>query len=333
MFELLILSVGVGVRSTAVPRARELPYVDPLKQRSRLYFAIARLSATKFGAWFSINVAWKLDPLLLKLSAGRLSTTGPLAAALLESRGARTGLPRRNATLYFHDGGRVTIVASKRGWSEHPAWYYNLSAHPDVVFGGVALRAELIDDEASERDSGGSPTASFPSTPTIASERRRPDARSRSFSWSRARASSRAALRRRGAFNAGVGPVDDAAEQLQRGSRDARRRGRVEQLAPATRRDADDLARHSRADFLFRRRRACDAGDQREPTLRIELHRFEHVARVRAFATGAAPELEVLAAERVGRRLALAFAQALDGVEAQCHPLAGADDDADRRFF
>jgi deazaflavin-dependent oxidoreductase (nitroreductase family) len=131
-----------------VAHARQLPYVDPLKRRGRLYFAMARLSATKFGAWFSIKVAWKLDPLLLKLSGGRLSTTGPLAAALLESRGARTGLPRRNATLYFHDGDRVTIVASKRGLPEHPAWYYNLRAHPEIVYGGVRFRAELVDDDA-----------------------------------------------------------------------------------------------------------------------------------------------------------------------------------------
>jgi deazaflavin-dependent oxidoreductase (nitroreductase family) len=129
-------------------RTAKLPYVDPYERRGRLYLAVARLSSTKFGAWFSTNVAWKLDPLLLKLSGGRLSTTGPLAAALLESRGARTGLPRRNATLYFHDGERVTIVASKRGLPEHPAWYHNLRKHPDIVYGGLPFRAELVEDEA-----------------------------------------------------------------------------------------------------------------------------------------------------------------------------------------
>jgi deazaflavin-dependent oxidoreductase (nitroreductase family) len=129
-------------------RSATLPYVDPYKRRGHLYLAVARLSATKFGAWFSINVAWKLDPLLLRLSGGRLSTTGPLAAALLESRGARTGQPRCNATLYFHDGERVTIVASKRGWPEHPAWYHNLRKHPDVRYGGLPFRAELVQDEA-----------------------------------------------------------------------------------------------------------------------------------------------------------------------------------------
>ena len=128
--------------------ARALTYVDPYKRRSRLYFAVARLSTTKFGAWFSINVAWKLDPHLLKRTNGRLSTAGPLAVALLESHGARTGRARRNATLYFHDGDRVTIVASKRGWPENPAWYYNLRKHPEIVYGGLPFRAELVEDEA-----------------------------------------------------------------------------------------------------------------------------------------------------------------------------------------
>lgn len=129
----------------------QLRYVDPQARRGRLYRAVARLSATRFGAWFSMHVAWKLDPRLLKLTGGRLSTAGPLAVALLESRGARTGQPRRNATLYFHDGQRVTIIASKRGLPQHPGWYYNLRAHPDVVYGGLPFRAELVHDEPERR--------------------------------------------------------------------------------------------------------------------------------------------------------------------------------------
>lgn len=123
-------------------------YVDPYKRRGRLYLAVARLSSTKAGAWFSVKIAWKIDPHLLRLTKGRLSTSGPLAAALLESRGARTGRPRRNATLYFNDGDRVTIVASKRGWPTNPAWYHNLRRYPDVVFGGVPFHAEVVEDEA-----------------------------------------------------------------------------------------------------------------------------------------------------------------------------------------
>jgi len=128
-----------------------LQYVDPYRRRGRLYLALCRFSATRAGGWLSVNVAWKIDPHLLKITRGRLSTAAPVAAALLETRGARTGLPRRNATLYFHDGDRVAIVASLRGWPRNPAWYHNLRKHPEVVFGGLPFRAEIVEDEAELR--------------------------------------------------------------------------------------------------------------------------------------------------------------------------------------
>ncbi len=126
---------------------RRLRYVDPHRRRGRLYLAVCWLSATKAGLWLSTHFGWKLDRRLLKLTKGRLSTAGPIAAALLETTGARTGQPRRTATLYFHDGERVTIIASQRGWPKNPAWYYNLREHPDVLFGGLPFRAEIVRDE------------------------------------------------------------------------------------------------------------------------------------------------------------------------------------------
>jgi deazaflavin-dependent oxidoreductase (nitroreductase family) len=113
--------------------------------------ATCRFSATGPGGWLSTKIAWKVDPHLLRLTRGRLSTAWPLSAALLETRGARTGRTRRNATLYFHDGEQVTIVASLRGWPRNPAWYHNLRRDPDVVFGGSPFRAEIVEDEAERR--------------------------------------------------------------------------------------------------------------------------------------------------------------------------------------
>jgi deazaflavin-dependent oxidoreductase (nitroreductase family) len=96
----------------------------------------------------SAKVAWKLDPYLLRLTRGRLGTGLVLPTALLETRGARTGAARRNAVIYFHDGDRVTIVASKAGAASHPAWFHNLCARPDVTFGGISMRASVVGDEA-----------------------------------------------------------------------------------------------------------------------------------------------------------------------------------------
>jgi deazaflavin-dependent oxidoreductase (nitroreductase family) len=146
----------------AMAHTPKLRHVDPYKRRGRLYLAVARLSSTKAGAWFSVKIAWKVDPHLLKLTKGRFSTAGPLATALLESRGARTGQLRRNATLYFHDGDRVTIIASKRGWPTNPAWYYNLRKHPDVVFGSLPFRAEIVEDDAERQRLWGLADRVFP---------------------------------------------------------------------------------------------------------------------------------------------------------------------------
>jgi deazaflavin-dependent oxidoreductase (nitroreductase family) len=126
----------------------KLRRVDPYKRRGRSYRALCRFSTTKAGTWLAVNVAWNVDPHLLKLTKGRFSTAAPVTAALLETRGARTGRIRRTATLYFHDGDRVTIVAALRGWPKNPAWYYNLRKHPDVVFGGIPFRAEIVEDVA-----------------------------------------------------------------------------------------------------------------------------------------------------------------------------------------
>ena len=108
----------------------------------------AAFSATRFARFLSRHVGWKLDPFLLRVTGGRVSSTMFIRSEVLETIGARTGQPRRHAVIYFHDGDRVTIVASNAGSPRHPAWYFNVKAHPDVLFGGVPMRATVIDDAA-----------------------------------------------------------------------------------------------------------------------------------------------------------------------------------------
>ena len=127
-----------------------MKYVDPHASRGRFYRAYVRLSGTRVGMWFSRHVMWKVDPLLMRLTGGRFGMAWLVPTALLETRGARTGQTRRNVVIYFHDGERVTIVASKLGAAENPAWYYNILAHPDVTFGGTPFRAEVVGDGADQ---------------------------------------------------------------------------------------------------------------------------------------------------------------------------------------
>lgn len=127
---------------------RQLKYVDPYRPRNRLVRAYARFSATRLGRFLSAKIAWRLDPYLLRASRGRLGMGFVLPTALLETRGARSGAVRRNAVIYFHDGDRVTIVASLAGAPKHPSWFHNLRADPNVTFGGIPMRAAIVDDEA-----------------------------------------------------------------------------------------------------------------------------------------------------------------------------------------
>jgi deazaflavin-dependent oxidoreductase (nitroreductase family) len=128
--------------------AAELRYVDPTRRPGVIVRAYAALAASRFARFISRHVNWKLDPLLLRLTRGRLATTLVFPTAVLETRGARSGVRRRNAIIYFHDGDRVTIAASNAGYPRHPAWYHNLRSHPDVTFGGLPMRATVVEDEA-----------------------------------------------------------------------------------------------------------------------------------------------------------------------------------------
>jgi deazaflavin-dependent oxidoreductase (nitroreductase family) len=125
----------------------QLKYVDPNRPRSLFSRAFASFSSTRLGRLFSAKVVWKVDPYLLRATRGRLGMGLVLPTALLETRGAKSGALRRNAVIYFHDKSLVTIVASKAGAAEHPSWFHNLCAHPDVSFGGIPMRATVISDE------------------------------------------------------------------------------------------------------------------------------------------------------------------------------------------
>jgi len=126
-----------------------LRHVDPQRPRGPLYRAWAALVASPLGLWLSRHIGWKVDPHLLRLTGGRIGTGLVIPTVLLETRGARSGQPRRNGVIYFHDGERATLIASKAGVPENPSWFYNARANPEVRLNGRLFRAEVIEDEGS----------------------------------------------------------------------------------------------------------------------------------------------------------------------------------------
>ena len=128
-----------------------LKHVDPNRRPGLFSRAYAAFSNTRLGRFLSVHVVWRVDPFLMRVSRGHIGLDLTIPTALLETWGAKSGLLRRNVVIYFHDGDRVTIVASKLGFDRHPAWFHNLRAHPEVTLGGVPLRATVVTDEAERR--------------------------------------------------------------------------------------------------------------------------------------------------------------------------------------
>ena len=128
-----------------------LRHVDPTIRPGLFRRAYASLANTRFGRFLSEHLVWKVDPRLMKATGGRLGMGLLMPTALLETTGAKSGEARRNVVLYFHDGDKATIVASKLGLPAHPAWFHNLVAEPNVVFGGLPMRATVVSDEFERR--------------------------------------------------------------------------------------------------------------------------------------------------------------------------------------
>ncbi|WP_258018117.1 nitroreductase family deazaflavin-dependent oxidoreductase [Streptomyces noursei] len=83
---------------------------------------------------------------------------GPFAGQcllLLTTTGARSGLPRTTPACYLAEAdGRLAVFPSNGGAATPPAWYRNLTAHPEVTVevGTRVFRALATEAEGSMRD-------------------------------------------------------------------------------------------------------------------------------------------------------------------------------------
>jgi deazaflavin-dependent oxidoreductase (nitroreductase family) len=113
-----------------------------------------RLAATRAGGWYYVNVAPRIDRLLLRLTRGRLSTTMILPVVMVDTIGAKSGKLRRTPLVAARDGDGLVIIASRGGDTRHPGWYYNLRANPDVTahFNGAARSYHAREADGDERE-------------------------------------------------------------------------------------------------------------------------------------------------------------------------------------
>ncbi|GAA2063454.1 nitroreductase family deazaflavin-dependent oxidoreductase [Williamsia deligens] len=82
----------------------------------------------------------KANTALYKATGGRIGGNWrigagfkkPVPVCLLTTTGRKTGEPRTVPLLCLRDGENVVLVASQGGRKNHPLWYLNLVADPDV---------------------------------------------------------------------------------------------------------------------------------------------------------------------------------------------------------
>lgn len=89
-----------------------------------------------------------LERALDRVSGGRLQLSALLVPSLvLRSTGARSGLPRETRLMYTPDGhGRAIVAGTSFARARHPAWTYNLMAHPDAE---IVVRGRRLSVRAS----------------------------------------------------------------------------------------------------------------------------------------------------------------------------------------
>lgn len=90
-----------------------------------------------------------------RANGGTVSRFGD-ALVLVHHIGAKTGAERISPVMGIReDPDTWLIAASKGGAPEHPAWYHNLIAHPEVSIetpdGEVPVRAEVLRGEERDR--------------------------------------------------------------------------------------------------------------------------------------------------------------------------------------
>jgi deazaflavin-dependent oxidoreductase (nitroreductase family) len=73
---------------------------------------------------------------------------------LLTTNGRRSGEKRTTPLIYQPDGDRYVVVASQGGAEQHPGWYFNLSADPnvEVQVKGDRFNATASTAEGEERE-------------------------------------------------------------------------------------------------------------------------------------------------------------------------------------
>ncbi len=104
----------------------------PQAEKSALERVLQAFAQTRLGGRLFITVFPAIDRRLMPLTRGKLSTGLGQPIILLHARGARSGVERTVPLLATQQDATIYIVASKAGAVQHPAWFHNVQAQPEL---------------------------------------------------------------------------------------------------------------------------------------------------------------------------------------------------------
>jgi deazaflavin-dependent oxidoreductase (nitroreductase family) len=126
-----------------------MSYADSnLVQRS-----VRRFASTRPGSWLFARTLHHADRLVYRASGERTTfaaLVSGLPVVMLTSTGAKSGRENTVPLLGFEEGDAVILIASNYGQAHHPAWFYNLRAHPRAR---IAVRGERREVTAEQVES------------------------------------------------------------------------------------------------------------------------------------------------------------------------------------
>jgi deazaflavin-dependent oxidoreductase (nitroreductase family) len=127
---------------------------DPHQRKNPWMRGLSWAARQRPVTWYLVNVGGKVDPVLMRMTGGRVKTTLNAPTILLVHTGRKSGEKRRTPLAYFTDGDDVVLIASRGGHEKNPPWYHNLRANPEVELwtGHEGGRYRASEAEGAERE-------------------------------------------------------------------------------------------------------------------------------------------------------------------------------------
>ena len=105
------------------------------------------------GEYVPSPAAWVRDQVdEYESSGGSKGTMLPgtdMPVVIITNRGAKSGAVRKTPVMRVEHDGSYAMVASKGGAPEHPVWYYNVRANPQVEVQDGPHKQDMIAREVS----------------------------------------------------------------------------------------------------------------------------------------------------------------------------------------